>query len=122
MTRSTTGARARDHHITLPVGDPAVGQFKQNVERALRRIVSTELAHAAASRKRALEPAPEIETPAGELAHVLLRQTGERGDHAQGRVDAVEHDGFEGPGGNGALMVATSRVSARHASGRSDRE
>ena len=67
-------------------------RLEQHVERASRCVPGGECPHKAAGLHRALDAAAEFEkAPAGELRHVLLRQSGERGDDGQRGFDALDH-------------------------------
>ncbi len=85
----------RHHHVAQPVGDLAVGELQQHVERSLGRRAEGKLPHEARGRHGALDAAAKLQkAPAGLLAHVLLLKPGERRNDAQRTVDAVEDRAF----------------------------
>ena len=70
-------SRRRHHDVTQPVGDLAVGEFQQDIERAVE-LGERELFDETTGCNRPLDAAAEFEeTPSGELTHVFLRQTRE---------------------------------------------
>ena len=87
-------SRCRHHHVAQSVGNLAVGELQQDVQRAIE-LGKRELTHETARCNGPLDaPAKLEEAPAGQLAHVLLRQSRKRCDDAQRAIGPLEDRAF----------------------------
>src|SRR5262249_15372519 len=82
------------HDVAQSVGNLAVGEFQQDVERAVE-LSERELTHESARCNGPLDaPAKLEEAPTRQLAHILLSQSRKRGDDAQRAIGPLEDRAF----------------------------